>query len=1113
MPSVQRFLSGHNNAARTAALSASSVRASRAIERVRAARAGGGSVRLGGDYTGHEATAIDVEIVAAGGVPRASRPQFAGVGNGQISVQGVAAAAPLQSLTLTLADLGIPTQTAALDVRTVQIRARAAGAVGNQIRLSVQPKLARAPTDWALLSDWPAGGALQQGEQWDWGALPLSAQGELDERSPRIQIGHDPQVYRPYRVYKDGAWQFGLSPAPERALPKGAAVWLISGGYVVTVTAGQATETYGDTGAGQGEIASFYALLTALKTSALVEVAGVVAADRAVGGMAAIDVPLRTQAWLHGLSGKVELKDLSVPPLAPTQSLVVRCINADVVGRERWSVVGDVSGALAEAVTGQPYASAAAQFTIPAKAAGRESSGEHSFKYQPMPRAEGEGVPSVCLRPFRFGRNARPRTVTFRYQLRPPPDCQCSDMPTPRLSLSCLGLDSSGGDMPLDPAHQSRLQTLYNWRSTFMRAQHGGSVPIPWLAVGDMNYCDATTEAFAQALAQVYESAPALAEWDAALEQMQADFAELMNISITNGVLGVGGTVFVGNVYLYRRTMQLYSIVSITDGSGKLLPSALFDVTAVRAMEGAPTSGSFEIDTTYTFLGEPSGAKMTLQHMGVGADIVGLGSSQWPRYATAQDLVRRYTARMDYVLTLAGILPKSDTSSTDAGGCWIDHGGSHWWVDAEGYYLPAFSNKPYISSRRDAETGKPYSTQEFGFGLIVACPERLKEGDEITVRILTVDGERPYQEGDEAIIQTVAGAPAWLSGGVDGTDVQTWHVLGSVSGALPDYIVPTNGQPAPVYSQAGVQLKMALGGIPFALGDAFTLAVEAGQWRWRRDGGPWSPTADIPAPAAQSDTSTAPLADGLQVQFIAGAAPSFVPSDAYSFAVHQPWAVGHVRDAHERAWGWAGGAGSLTIDLGAPTPIEAIALARYHLPAGAQVRIAIDGGAPHTLETSGPVAVWMLPAPLQAARLTITVAQAEGGHIGWVWAGVPLSTDHHASQCQRTRRWAVGRAGGINPAGLYAGAGDGWRLAWSPSDWSASRLVQADMDRLMALLDWAQQRDEPLILVPHHRHPQDAALVRPGADALEITDQHAWQTDDVQHRLLSATLELEPVYA
>ncbi|RMW96044.1 hypothetical protein EBQ26_10585 [Allofranklinella schreckenbergeri] len=1056
MPSVQRFLSGHNNAARTAALSASSVRASRAIERVRAARTGGGNVRLSGDYTGHEATAIDVEIVAAGGIPRASRPQFAGVGNGQLSVQGVEAAAPLQSLTLTLADLGIPTQTASLDVRTVQIRARAAGAAGNQIRLSVQPKLTRAPTDWALLSDWPAGGALQQGEQWDWGALPLSAQGELDERSPRIQVGHDPQVYRPYRVYKDGAWQFGLSPAPERALPKGAAVWLISGGYVVTVTDGQATQTYGDTGAGQGEIASFYDLLRALQGSALVEVAGVVAADRAVGGMAAIDVPLRTQAWLHSLSGKVELKDVTIPPLAPTQSLIVRCINADVVGRERWSVVGDVSGALAEAVTGQPYASAAARFVIPAKAANRESSGEHSFKYQPMPRAEGEGVPSVCLRPFRFGRNAKARTVTFRYQLRPPADCSCSDMPTPRLSLSCLGLDSSGGDMPLDPAHQSRLQTLYEWRKNFIASNTAQYYAI----AKDMDFADLVTRHFAEALAEIYEVAAALAEWDAALVDMRADL---------QGLEGLQWTDFSGSNLNHYNNIDRLNNESIAVNT----PSELLEV-------------------------------------------YGDNKKSWMRQTLSTriaDLARKYAARMDYCRALAGILPKSDTSSTDAGGCWIDHGGSHWWVDAEGYYLPAFSNKPYISSRRDADTGKPVSTMEFGFGLVVACPERLKEGDEITLRILTVSGERPYQEGDEAVIQTVAGAPAWLSGGVDGTDVQTWHVLGSVSGSLPDYIVPTNGAAAPVYNQAGVQLRLALGGIPFALGDAFSLSVEAGQWRWRRDGGPWSAAANIPATAAGDDTSAAPLADGLHVQFIAGAAPSFVPGDAYNFAVHQPWAVNHIHNAHERAWGWAGGAGSLTIDLGAPTPIEAIALARYHLPAGAQVRIAIDGGAPHTLETSGPVAVWMLPAPVQAARLTITVAQAEGGHIGWVWAGVPLSTDHHASQCQRTRRWAVGRAGGINPAGLYAGAGDGWRLAWSPSDWSASRLVQDDMDRLMALLDWAQQKDEPLILVPHHRHPQDAALVRPGADALEITDQHAWQADDVQHRLLSATLELEPVYA
>ena len=43
--------------------------------------------------------------------------------------------------------------------------------------------------------------------------------------------------------------------------------------------------------------------------------------------------------------------------------------------------------------------------------------------------------------------------------------------------------------------------------------------------------------------------------------------------------------------------------------------------------------------------------------------------------------------------------------------------------------------------------------------------------------------------------------------------------------------------------------------------------------------------------------------------------------------------------------------------------------------------------------------------------------------------------------------------------------------------------------------------------------PQDAALVRFAADALEVTDLHAWQPDSAGDRILSAALELDPVYA
>ena len=1022
MPSVQRFLSGKNNLVRNAVLAASSVRPSTAIERIAAQRTGGGRVRLAGAYTGHEGADLDVEIVAAGGIPRASVPQFVGVGNGKLNVLAVDGAAPLQGLTLSLVDLGIPTEHARLDARQVQIRAKAPGAAGNDIRITVEPQLTRTLTAWALLEDWSAGTAVQTGAQWGFGGLPLSAQGDVDPDTPRIQFGFDPQVYRPWRQYKDGAWQFGVAPAMERNQPKGTAVYSVTGGYKITVTDGVDTETYGDVAASQPPVVTFYDLLTALQASALVEVAGVVAVDRAINGQAAIDVPLRTSAWLMAMGGKVQLQGVAVPAAAPTQTVVVRCMNADVIGAERWSVTGDVSGTLGVATTGIPYASPAVQFTVPAIDPAAIGSGEWSFKYEPVARDEGVGVPSVCVRPFRFGRNAKARTVTFRYQRRPPADCKCSDMPIPQVPLECLGIYEEGVTMP--PAVQARLIDLMSWRAGFFGSNIAlavGETPNSAQVEADhgdvrlVNNC--INNVLVPALLEVHENADGLADWDAAIVQFKADW------------------------------------------------------TAYAAMDVSRGNASTHADT----------------------------------------LNQQYEAKMDVCRVKAGIYPKkTDSSGGDAGGCWIDHEDPFWWADVDGYYLPAFSNQPYISARRNTETGEAYTTMEFGFGLTVACPERLKVGDTLTIRIEQVDGERPYQVGDEAVLQTIAAGPAWLAGGVDGTDVQTWRVAGSTSGPLPDYLVPTDGTAVPVYAQAGVELQLAPGGIPFVLGDVFSLAVEAGQYRWRRNGGAWSALADIPADGVGA------LADGLTVHFDAGAAPSFAPGDVYAFAVHQPWAVSHVRDALASMWGWAGSDASMVIDLGSVQMLGAVALARYELPQGAAVTVefsddSVAWSAPLAMDVTRAVSVQF--AALQARYVRFSVTAAPGGSIGWIWAGQPFATDHHASTCQRRRRWAVGRGSGPNPASLCAGVGDGWSLAWSLGADSASVLLEDDVQQLVGLLDWAQETDEPLLFAPNYLQPRDASLVRFGADALDVSDKHEFQPNGGSQRVLSAALELEPVFA
>ncbi|WP_440105423.1 discoidin domain-containing protein [Acidovorax sp. BL-A-41-H1] len=1119
MPSVQRFLSGRNNLVRTAAaLAASSVAASTAIERTSAVRAGGGRVLLSGAYTGHEAAQVQVEVVAAGGIPRASVPQFVGVGNGQLAVVGVDAGAAQQTFTLTLADLGVPTANAGLDVREVRIRAKAAGDVGNSIRITVQPQLVRTATAWALLSDWSTGSTTQSGPQWDFGGLPLSAAGELDATGPRIQFGFDPQVYRPYRVFKDGEWRFGVSPELQRSVSAGTKVFSVTGGYVITVTNGTTTETYGDTVAMQPPVVSFHDLLLALDASALVEVAGVVAADRAIGGQAAIDVPLRTSAWLLSLAGAAKLQDVVIPGDAPTQAVTVRCINADVIGQERWSVVGDVSGELATATTGAPYVSAAALFTVPEIKPLAGSGGGWSFKYNPAGRAEGAGLPSVCVRPFRFGVNARPVTVTFRYSKRPPADCKCSDVATPVVSLKCLGIDG-GDDMALDAEYQTRLQTLFGWRSDFMAGNTSANPDNLGFAKDDMDLVDSAVDTFGTALAEIYAEAPAAAEWDTALTEMQAELAWMLGLYPNAGATLVeyqGGAVNV--VYNNTQVGRKYQVKAVRRDTVAVPfgPAILADAegwtdpyAATWADDDTPftisvTLGSVAWAFDYELWTETASDQVNLQKF-TGEDAQTLTDERRTQF------MRRYTARMDHVRTLAGIVPKSDPSSSVAGGCWVDHGGANWWVDTEGYYLPAFTNQGYVSARRNTETGVPYSTKEFGFGLVVACPERLALGDEITIRILQVDSARPYSVGDSAVLQTVGAGPAWLTGGVDGTDEQTWRVAASAAGALPDYMVPTDGSAAPTYTQAGVSLQLALGGIPYALGDKFSFAVEAGQYRWRKDGGAWAAAADIPA------TGLAVLADGLQATFAPGAAPSFVAGDAYTFAVYQPNAASHVQAATAPAWAWAGASASTTVDFGASQPLAMLAMARYNLPAGATatVQLSDDGAtwsAAVALDVSGPIALHSFDDDTAARYLRVNVASATGGSIGWLWAGVPLSMGYSATSCQRTRRWAVQRGQGVNSAALYSGAGDGWAVGWDTGGALGGYLAQDELAALLAVVDWAQQHDEPLIFLPHYQHPQDAALVMAGSDALEVTDVHEYQPNASTKRMLSASLTLDPLY-
>lgn len=1114
MTSVQRLISGRDNLVRNATLTASSVAPSTAISRTSSRRKGGGRVRLAGEYMGHESSDFEIEIVASGGIPRASAPVFAGVGNGKMFVQSVAAGATLQSLTFTLSDLGILTEAARLDVRDVQIRARTAGESGNAINIVVTPALTRTATDYSLIADWPAGQATQVGEQWNFSGLPMTAAGEVDAKSPRIQFGGDPQVFRPYRVYKDGQWLHGLAPTPERTITAGTKAFAITGGYEITVTNGVATEVYGVTPA--APIVTFYDMLTALAVSALVEVAGVVVADRQPGGQAATDVPLRTSAWLLSQGGKVALTSVSVPAAAPTQTVTAKCVNADKVGAERWEVAGSVSGVLASATTGTPYTSAAANFTIPVIKPANDAAGEWSFTFEAAARADSEGFPAICVRPFRFGPNARAKQVSFRYQARPPADCDCRDMPTPTIDLACLGLDPEGADN-MEPAVKTRLLALMQWH-----AQSAASnTPIEALdaATGivkadtvDLDLLDGIVREFSGCIREIAASPTALTLLDGYINSVKVAVQDYASGSfrLVESVNSISG--FVpgddGNEHPSVSTsIESENRVGTVGGSSVYTKH----YSGVATVTSGPNAGVMQRTEWTLFYNDASievtqlAAQMREDYKWQARPAVDpINPEQTTVEYDASRFLDRVRAQCNHARVEAGIFPKSDASSTAAGGCWQDDPkATHWWVDTAGYYRPAFTNRAYVSTRMDTETGATYSTQEFAFGLVVACPDRLKIGDTIVININQTDGQRPYSVGDEAVLQTVAAGPAYLAGGINGTDRLTWDVTGSDSGPLAKYLVPISG-PVPAWSGAGAEIKIEPGGIPFSLGDTFSLAIEAGQYKWRRDGGAWSAATDIPfsGPAA--------LADGVAAHFDPGAAPSWVDGDASTFRAHQPHAPSQTRHMRDGAWQWSGNAASIVIDIGSEKPVGGIVLARYRLPVGATVsyETSINGttwSAPALLDiTHGIAADLFEPAATRYLRITLTDAPA--GEIGAIWAGVPAATSLSAA-ASRQRRWGVSRSGGINPSGLYAGQGDGWKLTWEDC------LSNDDAENLLSVIDYAQRNDEPLVLIPHHLHLADAALVAARPEALEIDDLHEYQPNDAARRLLSATLTLDAVIA
>lgn len=470
-----KYLGNNANILRTAALSMTNIVASDAVYRTDTdAKNGGGQVSLSGSYTGQTDSVFEVEIVdnTIVGTPRVSNPIFTGVGNGVLSSLAATSAVTAQEIKISLVDLGTQTRKAYAPLQGVTIQAKVAGTGGNSITLTIdQSGITRTASGFALTEQLKQGQNEYVGDHWNFGAVVIAPDGTIPTTAPRVAFGDDPQIYRSYKKFVDGRYVYSFSPKPIRDVAAGEKVFIVTGTRTATVTNGATTETY-------NSITTLYDLLSGIQASStLVSIVGVVAKDYNPNGMAIDDLSVQTSSYFLNLvkDGSRNIKHatigLAVDSNAPTEHLVIECAPGPKAGQEKWLVSGSVSGDLPDATTGVLYNSGPVSFTIPIQTVLNNSpEGEITGVYEPTSGHPEDFSPCFNLYKPKLGINATSKTLTWVYQKRKAPACDCEAQPgIGGPSDDCLGVDTGGNMATLSDPHRLRIERVRTWASDWIK--------------------------------------------------------------------------------------------------------------------------------------------------------------------------------------------------------------------------------------------------------------------------------------------------------------------------------------------------------------------------------------------------------------------------------------------------------------------------------------------------------------------------------------------------------------------------------------------------------------------------------------------------------------------
>lgn len=1161
MPAVQRFLAQNRNRIAEAVLTASSVASiADAVMPRPSARVGSAEIALTGTYTGAEAREYEIEVVdTIASTKLITAPVFLGAGSGTLS--GIASTGTAQTYTVTLADLGTLLTTAGVAFEGVQLVARTPGASGNSIEITVdRSALTFTSQPYSLLLPLTGGTEETVGPEWDWDTKMMGADGLVPIDAHRIVFGQDTtNIYRQYKVYEDDKWKYRYIPALRETVPAGTVIYFVTGGCEVTVTDGVSSEVFSSIVTVFDFLDAIKQGSALIDVQGVVANDRTPTGQATTECKLRTDAyAMRSYGSGSTYVMNSSLADIDVNSGAPTELIVAKCYAISPkehplasVGAERWTVTGSVSGDLDELVTGELGLYDSANFRIPQRlpAGYRSSRGKFTVgAIELQTRAPEEVTPDVCPVSLELGPNAFDQTITLVYTARPMDTCPCADMPAPYLRTWCLtgNIDDGGPSiMSYSSGTVTRLTGLYDWARDVIAANSGysqmlggqgynpGSVGegagfgqlgmVGWVEPFVADLRRALGE-FETALSRVENNTTAEANWDTMITEFKAEVEAALGddtLPTQTGTAIAGETLAAGDfvmlvdrgsgIKLYKHDSlwpgvsnvpQLFVLSGITSGvSGTYyrwgVNSALSGLT--RGTHYIISSATPGVVSSNTTAAEYRVALSTTEI------VVPAAAEDMPDPNTAtygiSVIVDKYRANIQWVLASAGI-PQAGKSnaSVDGDGCWHDKGDAFYWTvtgSNGGAYAPAFTNTPYFASK-PAENGAYYSVREFAFQINVGleCVDLLKAGDKIILSIGNAAWPATYQIGDTYYLPIVGAQPMQLAGGVTGTNIQTWYVDGSVDGAMAPYTYDPASPAA--YSSGGLTFLLEPGAIDFALGDQFKFAVEGGHYKWRKDGGAWSPTLAIPAAPALLDA-------GLSISFAPGASPAFAVGDTQKFLALQPHAPSLLQSPSRAAWGWSGASASIVADLGASRTIDACALAFHTLPDGAS--ITLEGSADglswlwsESITLRRPVAFTLFAAHT-ARYLRLTVGSATGGSIGWWWAGEAwapsLSAAVVAGQSYRVER---GQAG-TDPAAQYLG-----RTISGEITWTEAALSEADVTELVALVDAHKAaNDAPLIIIPQAERT-DAWIARIVSDDVQLPDVFDYQPAATRERRLSASL-------